>query len=842
MKRGVVFLFLLLIIDSVYAIDLNLALDSNLYSTNQSFNGYLNLSLGQNVSTNSSILALINNNNVSIIKISDFFNANGVNYSVISRNYQFDGDSFSSGSFNIDTMKLFGFSIPSSLATVNQFYINLTGSNVKLKLDVGDDRIFDWALKGERIGLENEVTQNGFSINQTPDSSVDLRGNSIDRFCEDLNLSLNELYDSIDIILYAKAKKIIDGGNLYLSLDTKECDADESLLNNNNYNITSCTVNITNIIDGNYRVCIYSKTGFAGTVYYELPKKFGAVSNFYYLSVRPVKYSDELDGFVSITNEKIKNRFEDYLNRCADTLCIVPIAFYTKGSSTFNIQSVLVRMDSVNKFDRMYKLNSIGDSLSYNGIARLNLNKFNSLRTPLTRGNYSLKLMLNGINSNSIDFSVREIPIARIRVNSERVGLGESFIVDGRDSTSTLGNITNYTWYFGNITKFGAVTNYSFASYGNYTISLIVTDTTGAKSNLETINVKVVGYENSLGDYINDTRLKIRDAENYFANVTPEIFEFYDLLGFNDIIDSSKNNLNLLENEFRSLGNETNQSRYTRIYDSVRNLRNVIPSRINVKVEEQNIYPLIDDINRDIVSKYSKDSVNEVYNYNKDLLIQGKIVLVEVTYIGGADDSYVVVKKELNFDDNYLVVEDLSDVVNNIELVNVINGGATQDKENIALLFENLGGGEIAYSYKGDDITSYGKTFLLRANKEDVINEVECGDNICSESETADSCPVDCRKVKINWILYIIILFVVLIIYYLFFTDGPGNLKRFIKKENSSEEKSSLFNNTQDFYNLKNYINQSLAKGIKKDKIILVLLRQGWTRKQIDYAFKKKKI
>src|SRR3989344_3265477 len=373
----------------------------------------------------------------------------------------------------------------------------------------------------------------------------------------------------------------------------------------------------------------------------------------YVFILRPVKYSDELDGFVSITNEKIKNRFEDYLNRCADTLCIVPIAFYTKGSSTFNIQSVLVRMDSVNKFDRMYKLNS--------------------LRTPLTRGNYSLKLMLNGINSNSIDFSVREIPIARIRVNSERVGLGEYFIVDGRDSTSTLGNITNYTWYFGNITKFGAVTNYSFASYGNYTISLIVTDTTGAKSNLETINVKVVGYENSLGDYINDTRLKIRDAENYFANVTPEIFEFYDLLGFNDIIDSSKNNLNLLENEFRSLGNETNQSRYTRIYDSVRNIRNVIPSRINVKVEEQNIYPLIDDINRDIVSRYSKDSVNEVYNYNKDLLIQGKIVLVEVTYIGGADDSYVVVKKELNFDDNYLVVEDLSDVVNNIELVNVIN-------------------------------------------------------------------------------------------------------------------------------------------------------------------------
>ena len=95
---------------------------------------------------------------------------------------------------------------------------------------------------------------------------------------------------------------------------------------------------------------------------------------------------------------------------------------------------------------------------------------------------------------------------------------------------------------------------------------------------------------------------------------------------------------------------------------------------------------------------------------------------------------------------------------------------------------------------------------------------------------------------KINWALYFVILFVVLIIYYLFFTDGPGNLKKFIKKENVIGKQRSLFNTSQDFYNLKNYINQSLARGLKKDKINLILLKQGWTKKQIDYAFKNKKI
>lgn len=842
MKRGALVLFLLIVINSVYAVDLSLELNTNLYNTNQSFNGFLNLSLGQNVSVNSSVVALINNNNVANIKVRDFFSLNEVNYSVVNKNYQFIGESFSNGSFNIDTMRLFGFSIPSSLATVNQFYVNVTGNNLKLRLDIGDDGVLDWAVKGSQIGLENEITQGGFSMNQTPDSSVDLRGNSIDRFCEDINLSLNELYDNIDIVLYAKVKKINDGGNLYLSLETKECDADESSLNNIDYNVASCTVNITNIIDGNYRICVYSKTGVAGSVYYELPKKFGAVSNFYYLSVRPAKYSGELNGFLSITSEKIKGRFEDYLNRCSDTMCKVPITFYTKGISMINIQSVLVRLDSVNKFDRMYNLNSIGDSISYNGLARLSLNKFNSLKTPLTRGNYSLKLLLNGVNSNSVDFSVREIPIARIRVNSERVGLEESFLVDGRNSSSTLGNITNYTWYFGNVVRFGALANYSFGAYGNYTISLIVTDSSGAASNLESINVWVVGYESSLGDYINDTRAKIKDAENYFANVTPEIFEFFELLGFRDIIESQKNNLDLLENEFRSLTNETNQSRFIRIYDSVRNIRNVIPSTINVKVEERNLYPLIDDINRDVVGKYSDDSVNEVYNYNKDVPISEKIVLVEVTYIGGADDSYIVVKKLLNSDENYAVVEDLSNVIDDIRLANVIAGNDIQDEENIALLFENLENGELVYSYKGDDINNYGKTFLLRTNKEDVTDDVECGDNICSKSENENNCPADCGRIKINWLMYLVILSVILIIYYLFFMDAPGNLKKFIKKKNVFSGNGPLFNNEQDFSNLKNYINQSLARGFKKDKIIAILSRQGWSRKQIDYAFKNKKL
>lgn len=842
MKRGALFLFLLIVTNSVYAINLNLELNTNVYGTNQSFNGFLNLSLGQNVSINSSIIAILSNNNASNIKVRDFFSLNGINYSVESKNYQLNGDSFSGGSFNIDTMKLFGFNIPSSLATVNQFYINLTGNNLKLKMDVGDDGILDWAVKGERIGFENEVTQNGFSINQTPDSSVDLRGNSIDRFCEDLNLSLNELYESIDINLYAKAKKIIDGGNLYLSLDNKECDAEEGSLNNINYSTSSCTVNITNIFDGNHRICIYSKTGVAGNVYYELPKKFGAVSSFYYLSVRPVKYSDELNGFVSITNGRIIDRFEDYLNRCTEAMCKVPIALYTKGSSVINIQSVLVRLDSVNKFESMYSLISVGDSLSYTGIARLNLNKFNSLRTPSTRGNYSIRLMLNGVNSNSVDFSVRELPIARIKINSERVGLGEFFFVDGRNSTSTLGSITNYTWYFGNVVKFGALANYSFDAYGNYTISLIVTDSTGTKSNLEIINVKVVGYESSIGDYINSTRIKIRDAENYFANVTPEEFEFFELLGFRNIIEDQKNNLNLLETEFLSLQNETNQSRFTRIYDSIKNIRNVVPVTMNINVEERNIYPLIDDISIDLVEKYSDDNSNEVYSYNKNVPINEKIALVEVTYIEGADESYVVVKKELDFEGDYVVVEDLSNVVDDIRLVNIISGNDIIDEENVAIIFENLENGEFVYSYKSNDISNYGKTFLLRENKEDVVEDVECGDDICSENETENNCPSDCGKVKINWALYFVILLAVLVIYYLFFTDGPGNLRKFIKKGSVTGEVRPLFNTNQDFYNLKDYINQSLAKGLKKDRINLILLRQGWTKKQIDYAFRNKKV
>ena len=845
MKRGALIFFLILIYSyNVSALELNLDLSTRSYGLNQSFQGNLSINLGQNVSSSSILRGLVNNNEFSNINIAEFFNLNGLNYSVLNRNYQVNGNGFESGPFLINETTLWGFSIPSSLSTLNQFYINFTATNAILKIDVGNDNNFEWMSKGIVIGYENEKFPIGVNENTTADSSIDLRGNDI--YCEDINLDLNELYDYTEVILYTRAKKISSGGDLYLKLDNEECNIPENNLDNINFKLISCLVNVTNIRDGNYRLCAFSKTGNAGTVYYELPKKFGTISNYYFLTLRPAKYSNTVNGFVSINNEKIRNSFTNYLNSCSEDLCIIPIAFYSNRSSSINIQNILIKLDLVNRFTRLYNLNSAGDSIIYNGIANLDLSKVNKLRTPNVRGNFSLKFQMNNIYSNSIDFIVKELPIARIKVNSLSLGVNEVFVFDARQSNSTLGNITNYTWHFGdNITRYGLLVNYSFSRIGNYSISLVVSDSSGAVSNPEIIDVKVVAYSMSLGSYINDTRTILEETERYFANSSIELFEYYEILGFRSILETSKNNLDRLNNEYNSLisNNITNQSNYDVIYQSVKDIRNALPRDISSDLIEENIYPLREDINEHIVDKYSSDSVNEVYNYNGQLQENNKISLVDVTYLEGASDTFIVVKKKLAFSGDYIVVEDLSLVLDSVELVNIVNDDYKLDKENIAILFEGLETNEISYYFKASDISKYGKTFLLRKNKTQPVEEESvCGDNICSKDENEISCSHDCEKVKINWFLYSLIVGVILLLYYLFFTNAPGNLRKYFNITTSDKKETKLFVSNQDFYNLRKYVDQSLSRGLRKDKVVLVLLKQGWTKEQIDFAFKNKKV
>jgi len=847
MKRWWIILLLLLFFfgfkNTFAAQEINLSLNlyEKSYGINQSITGSIYLNSNY-LNQGSKIGAIINNVQVAEIDTLNYFNLNNISYTVENKGYKTVGDSFAAGNFLINKSRIFGFRIPSSLSTVNSFYINLSASNAILKIDVGDDGIYEWISKGTKIGYQNEEFPTGYNENTTPDGAVDVRGNSVDRLCEDLNLSLNELFDRIEIRLNTKAKKISDGGNLYLSLDNIECDVPENTLTNGAYNLASCNINITNVRSGNYRLCAYSKTGLGNVVYYELPKKFGTLSNHYWLTLMQSHYSNMINGFISISSDKLKNSFSTYLNNCSGAECVIPLNINSNNTVNINLQSVLAKIDTVNKFDRLYNIDAINNSIKHSNPAILKLENFISLKTPGQKGNYTFKIIVDNFESHAVDLRIKEIPIARISVNSMQLGINETFVFSGLGSSSSMGNITNYTWYFDdNITRLGAIVNKTFDRIGNFTIKLIVMDSTGATSNPEFVYIKVLGYESALRTYINETRTKIFENEEYFESLNEEDYSFYNILGFADILEDSKLRLDLLETEYNTLinNNETNLSKFNRIYSSVNNIRTVIPISLDKEVIEQSIYPDESFINDNILDKYSKDSKSEVIRYNSNIIQENKIALVDINFLEGDAEKYIVVQKNINVADDYALIEDLSDVVDDINSVSVLNEDYQIDEINKAIIFSNLVTNDIIYYFKGDDLSSYGRSFILKLNKQDDDSEESCGDGVC---QLAEDCPQDCQKVEINWRLYLVILAIILVVYYLFFTNGPGNLRKYIKLGKLSNKKDKLFSSDEDFWNLRSYIESSLKRGMKKQRIEEVLLGQGWTIEQIKHAFENKKI
>ena len=129
-----------------------------------------------------------------------------------------------------------------------------------------------------------------------------------------------------------------------------------------------------------------------------------------------------------------------------------------------------------------------------------------------------------------------------------------------------------------------------------------------------------------------------------------------------------------------------------------------------------------------------------------------------------------------------------------------------------------------------------------------------CGDNVCDILEVNGrripledkySCPQDCKS-SIPWTPLIIVgvIFVILLIWGVFY-KGPYSLHALMHKEKKSTTlggrkigAQKLFANFKDEHGLKMYISTSLKKNVPKATIVKNLTAKGWTKAQVDYAFR----
>ena len=115
------------------------------------------------------------------------------------------------------------------------------------------------------------------------------------------------------------------------------------------------------------------------------------------------------------------------------------------------------------------------------------------------------------------------------------------------------------------------------------------------------------------------------------------------------------------------------------------------------------------------------------------------------------------------------------------------------------------------------------------------IEEYSCGDGICTVPfEDNIVCPADCQsssKKKITWVIIIALLTGVAGIFYFNFYRGKGDFRRLTAK--------SPFTSKKDLKQVVDFISWGIKKEITKQKITSLLIKKGWTKKQVTYAYEE---
>lgn len=831
-KKSLILIFVMIYLAlSVYSISLELK--TTQYGPDRLFDGTLTINKTGNYSKNSYFTASTNNNNFNIT-LKSWLDSSSITYKTLPGYYELEGSPWASKQIlNSKGSKLTGFNLPSATKTILDFKISVTGFG-DLKVDIGNDKKFDWQFNGGQIAWSDEIFPSGYNINSVADSEVGITGANLFRRCENLNLTFNELFTSSKVRVNAQVKRLVNGADLNASIDLKECNLEETSLNPNSFTRVSCEITIENPKSRIYQFCLYSKSGNSTTTYYKLPK----LNDFYFITANIALYNTTLNGNASIDSSNVKTEIQKFLSKCSSTRCILPINFVLESDGQINIDNILLRDKDLVDYTSLYDLKLVSDFITITSPLKLSLNKFTNLKTPDSKGIYNLKFSFENEESNEISYTVTDAPIAIISVSSLITGINQEVKFSGIKSKAINSKIVKFSWGFGdNSNALGEIVSHSYSNTGNYTVTLTVEDQNGVKSS-DSIIIKVESLEKSLPNLINLTLSQASNAENFFISSKGTVLETYKLLGYDSLIREAKSNLSFIQTKYNTIivsDSQDKEAQYQVLLNSINDIRNSVPISLDVTLEQyENIFPDLDDIPDPKALNIDAKDINKfketIYSYNlENIKINADIRKVYVNFING-NQSFILVKKTItsketgiNIIENFADVKDLDDV----EILRPSN--YNKDDEFNLVEFGNVN--EILYT-----TSSAGKTIAITQYKESV-----CGDKICNVDEDKVICPIDCKR-KIPWNIYILISVIVIVgIFYINFYKGPGNFRDSGNWISVRLTKKRLFTNQQDLIKLSNYVRNVLRKGYREEQIRLVLIKKGWNKKQIDYAFNQAK-
>ncbi len=316
-------------------------------------------------------------------------------------------------------------------------------------------------------------------------------------------------------------------------------------------------------------------------------------------------------------------------------------------------------------------------------------------------------------------------------------------------------------------------------------------------------------------------------------------------------LQPAKNKLKTLETELNELDNlnitEQNKTRkrqeiINNAQEAVKNIpqtflfKDKVPSFPAIPpstINREKILPLAqrtDDIEKYILSVQDEIDINSEANAFKIITFSENII----------EKTFITRRISTSFSDAFLIEEIPSYIARDASLIDFgDNSKASVISSNPILIKFELPQGQntVAYMVNGNIIGELGnlKTLVVSiegASSQPLFQGPTCGDGKCyAYLENELNCPEDCKG-KIPWLsITIVIIILILGIYYINFYKGTANIRFLLKKK-------ELFKTEVDKINLINYVKKA-QKSASKEKIINMLLSKGWTKKQIDFAFKK---
>jgi len=797
-KRLIITLLIIILSSIIYAgqPDIDIQLDKTRYKPGEKLQGKITLTTNGKIHASTKLgITLEDQKNESLL--TDLFNLLNIYYETEPKSLK---ESDPSELKRVSGQGYLGLKLP-YYATIKSISLKIQGQNANSPIiDIGDDETEEWNYVGNFTSWEGDLISPSTLGDESEAITTEINDNGTSTtpaFCEIIELppskyfKVRALYKKVrdDDILKAKISSFDYFGNPKINGNII-CELPKGT---SSFGWNECEITSDKVISGEYLVCIYS-TNATGETTYELKAESSGSSSGYKCPI-------------------------------STGSCIRPGPDYfikiRKGNYETNLNSEI----TISENQTGFFIKAINDYLTSNEC----LLEDDQCIVPI-RISSSSELTLSNLNLKYKDLSASTYTDTKL------------YDVDYESAKITW---IEYTEIEGNKTS----VNISFSNFQNITIPSISTD-----SKIIDLKVALSPGTSRIKNIIiskkevqpSDLLSKITSNRNKIKEIKANNQDLIKVLGLNTII----NKLNEYEGEYEriSLLNISESQKNQKL----NTLENTIDSYLKNTPKEITQTSIITDIQviepKDITSEITGEAPTEVYFLQNKIEVESEARVYQITLNSGESEDYTLIKKQIipreEIKDAYIyeyipktIAKDTSKIFVAGDEFEVIEKDPV-----IRFYLPDLSSKkEITYSIKtgfNSGVLYNTKTiFIPKIDKKEQPEtpEYECGDGVCTEFyEDTTLCPEDCiEEEKFPWI-YIIIMAIVLILglTYLYFYKGKYSIAELRKKKHP-------FKNEKDLNNLKNYINKSLNENIPKKDISKKLLKKGWTKKQILFAFEQ---